>query len=81
MILMPWTISKADFYTLLHVFRLLVHMEKFGFVGLRSGLWATLGMRSRLENYVILWNAWDQTSFSVTRIQANFDVLIKILQN
>ena len=24
MILMPWTISKTDFYTLLHVFRLLV---------------------------------------------------------
>ena len=39
-----------------------------GFVGLRSGLWATSGMRYHLggmqisENYVILRNAWDQTS-------------------
>ena len=44
----------------------------FGFVGSRSGLWATLGMQSHLENYVILWNAWDQTLFSVTRVQAKF---------
>ena len=56
-----------------------------GFVGLRSGPWATSGMRYHLggmqisENYVILRNAWDQLlKFRIMRTKL-FDVLTEIL--